>query len=301
MGMIHLRCRFRRPLAQADARGFGRLQVVYCMIFDYSRLSKRQTVLFWLWRWVSQLWDPLYSVAGLRELPHFFTSWKAYSRLGGAERIRVADIYPQLHDRTPTHFSNAHYFYVNAWAMRRIIAAAPATHLDVASQPVLSSLLSALLPVTFLDYRPLQVTLDGLSCVGGDILALPYEDRTIASISCLHVAEHIGLGRYGDPLDPKGTRAAARELARVLAPGGNIFFALPVGKPRLCFNAHRIHSATAILDYFSDLTLIEFSAVRDDGSFVERINPADCNDSAYACGMFWFKRRGTDAQSSPSV
>jgi hypothetical protein len=208
----------------------------------------------------------------------------------GAEALRLAHAYPQLHDRTETHFANAHYFYANAWAVRRIIAGRPESHVDIASQPVLASLLSAVVPVTFLDFRPLAATLEGLTCIGGDILALPFESGSVHSLSCLHVAEHIGLGRYGDPLEPKGTKLAARELTRVLAPGGNLFFALPVGKERLCFNAHRIHAPTAIRAYFSDLELVEFSAVHDDGSFVENLDPADCATSTYACGMFWFRR-----------
>ncbi len=84
---------------------------------------------------------------------------------------------------------------------------------------------------------------------------------------------HIGLGRYGDPLDPEGTIKAINELKRVLvlAVGGNLYFSLPVGSPRLCFNAHRIHSPGQILEYFSDLKLVEFSGVDDKGNFLENI------------------------------
>jgi hypothetical protein len=35
---------------------------------------------------------------------------------------------------------------------------------------------------------------------------MPFEDNTALSLSCLHVAEHIGLGQYGGPLDPLGTK-----------------------------------------------------------------------------------------------
>ena len=37
---------------------------------------------------------------------------------------------------------------------------------------------------------------------------------------------------YGDPINPQGTQLAVRELVRVLAPGGNLFLATPVGRPR---------------------------------------------------------------------
>ena len=62
-----------------------------------------------------------------------------------------------------------------------------------------------------------------------------------------------------------------------------------IGKPRLCFNAHRVHSPQQILDYFDDLKLIEFSGV-DDGRFLEDIVVSELKDSNYACGLFWFKK-----------
>ena len=43
----------------------------------------------------------------------------------------------------------------------------------------------------------------------------PFGDRSVPSLSCLHVVEHVGLGRYGDPLDPQGSIKAMRELQRV--------------------------------------------------------------------------------------
>jgi Caenorhabditis protein of unknown function, DUF268 len=119
---------------------------------------------------------------------------------------------------------------------------------------------------------------------------MPFTINSIKSLSCLHVAEHIGLGRYGDPLDPMGTLKAAKELSRVLALEGNLYFALPVGKSKLCFNAHRVHSPETIRDYFADMELVEFSGVHDNGRFVENVPLTEFKDSNYACGLFWFKK-----------
>lgn len=90
--------------------------------------------------------------------------------------------------------------------MRRVTANKPPYHVDVASQVLFANLLAATRPVLFVDYRPLHVALSGLHSLGGSILALPFADNSVGSLSCLHVAEHIGLGRYGDPLDPEGTK-----------------------------------------------------------------------------------------------
>ncbi len=43
---------------------------------------------------------------------------------------------------------------------------------------------------------------------------------SVESLSCKHVIEHIGLGRYGDVLDPGGDLKAISELKRALAVGG---------------------------------------------------------------------------------
>ncbi|OGW71484.1 MAG: hypothetical protein A2047_01025 [Omnitrophica bacterium GWA2_41_15] len=208
----------------------------------------------------------------------------------GAERLRAVDAYPCLHDGTRTTGVDPHYFYTNGWAMRRIVAQRPAQHVDIGSQTMFVNLLSAVLPVTFVDYRPLEACMEGLTNRSGDILNLPFEDSSIESLSCLHVAEHIGLGRYGDPLNPRGTQQACAELKRVLAPWGHCYFALPVGRPRVCFNAHRIHAAKTIIEYFDGLELEEFSGVHDDGRYVERGSLDEFKDDEYACGLFRFRR-----------
>lgn len=243
-------------------------------------------------RWVRN-WlvvDPLYVLRGLRGYLWYFAAWRCYRQMPKAEPMHWADAYPQLHDRTTTTPIDAHYFYVNGWATRRIIAWRPVRHVDVGSQTTFANLISAVVPVTFVDYRPLKATLTGLDSLRASILELPFADCSVESLSCLHVAEHIGLGRYGDPLDPQGTRKAAKELTRVLQRGGNLYFAVPVGKPRLCFNAHRVHTVERICEYFSETELMELSGVHDDGRFVEKVGLSEFAGSDYACGFFWFRR-----------
>ena len=120
---------------------------------------------------------------------------------------------------------------------------------------------------------------------------MPFEEGSLESVSCLHVAEHIGLGRYGDPLDPLGTRKAAAELQRVVAPRGQLLFALPVGRPRVCFNAHRVHSPHDIVAMFPELQLVEFSGVDDTGAFRRHRTLEELEGAQYGCGMFRFVRR----------
>ena len=76
----------------------------------------------------------------------------------------------------------------------------------------------------------------------------------------------------------------------MLAPGGNLYFAVPVGRRRVCFNGCRIHASETIVEYFAGLELVEFSGMHDDGLYVERMNLDKFFGSHYACGMFLFHR-----------
>lgn len=241
------------------------------------------------YRWV----DPVLDVRRLAAVPRYVSFLQdvvRYRRLPGAERLTWLDTYPCLHDKTKTSCFDRHYFYQDAWAFRRIVESGTAAHVDVGSRVDFVGMLAAVTKVTFIDLRPLEVNWQNLGSRAGTILALPLPGNAVASLSCLHVAEHIGLGRYGDALDPQGTLRATRELARVLAPGGNLYFSVPVGKPRVCFNAHRIHSPEQILDYFDELELAEFSAVGDDRVFYLRADLRMFAQSQYACGLFWFRK-----------
>lgn len=215
----------------------------------------------------------------------------AYQALDPAAAPRPEDLFPKLEDWLPTSPYDQHYFFQDVWAARRVADAAPARHVDVGSRVDLVGFLTALTDVTFVDIRPLEVDIEGLTCVAGSVLDLPFADRSLESVSCLHVAEHIGLGRYGDPLDPLGTVKAAHELQRVVAPGGQLLFSGPVGRKRVCFNAHRVHDPVAVVrDYFPELELVEFSGVDDRGVFRRHRQVEELAGSEYACGMFLLRR-----------
>jgi len=239
-----------------------------------------------------RLLDPIIDLdripEGMLGYLRYAREWRAYSHEPSAEPLSIKDAFPCLHDNVSVMPVDAHYFYQDIWAFKAVQRSGVRSHVDVGSRALLVGMLSAVTHVTYVDIRPLLVALENFESKTGSILELPFEDETIRSLSCLHVAEHIGLGRYGDPLDPEGTRKAARELARVLSRGGNLYFSLPIGKPRVCFNAHRIHAPEQITEYFSKLELVEFSAVDDGGRFHPRAEPASFREASYACGMFHF-------------
>jgi SAM-dependent methyltransferase len=246
----------------------------------------------WLYRMGSPILDPILASRGFAGYLRFVHDWRQYSRMSGAERLHLIDAHPCLHERTSTTGIDAHYFYLNGWAMRRILAQRPVRHVDIGSSTMFVNLLGAVVAVDFVDFRPLSARIAGLTSTAGDILNLPFADGSIASLSCLHVAEHVGLGRYGDDLNPDGTRLACQQLRRVLEPGGFLYLGIPVGRHRVCFNAHRVHPAQLIVEYCAGLELLEFSGVGDDGQFLENVKLDTFNDCEYACGFFRFGRPG---------
>jgi SAM-dependent methyltransferase len=232
----------------------------------------------------------LRTVAASASAAQYLRDRRAYRRLTDAEPLRWRDALPKLGDRLSTTPFDSHYFFQGVWAARQVAALAPERHVDIGSSVYYVGCLTAVCDVVFIDIRPLAVGLDRLQSLSGSILELPLADRSVTSLSCLHVAEHIGLGRYGDPLDPLGTRRAASELQRVLAPGGELLFSLPVGRPRVCFNAHRVHDPRAVLDMFDELELLEFTGVNDDGDFLPGVTPQELAGERYGCGMYRLRR-----------
>ena len=235
-------------------------------------------------------WRTGTTLGTLRRLPSFVRDWWTFRRSGG-EGARVHDWFLQLHDRTATTAFDPHYFYQSAWVARKISSTPRLrVHVDVGSQIELLGPLSAFVPVEFIDIRPLQAEIPGLRCIQGSILALPYPNCSVKSLSSLHVVEHIGLGRYGDPLDPEGSQKACAELQRVLAKRGNLYFTVPVGRERVEFNAHRVFAPDRIPSLFSELRLIEFSAVDDAGAFHPTAQISDFVSGEYSLGMYHFSR-----------
>jgi hypothetical protein len=136
----------------------------------------------------------------------------------------------------------------------------------------------------------LVVHQSGLNCVAADINRLPFADHSVSSLSCLHVIEHIGLGRYGDPINVDGARLAAQELQRVIGADGKLYLSTPIGRERVCFNAHRVFAPATIVSWFSQLRLTGFAYVSDDGRLHDKTSPERVPQLDYGCGFFEFQR-----------
>lgn len=199
-------------------------------------------------------------LGGMGRLWGFAGEYRRFRRLNQSTpfALRGRDILPCLSDRTETTPIEPTYFLQDTWFARRIAEQRPASHVDVGSSVKSMALVAQFVPVRFVDIRPVEIELERFSFVHGSVLALPFADGELVSLSSLCVIEHIGLGRYGDPVDARGSEKAAEELVRVLAPGGNLYVSVPIDDEcRIYFNAHRAFTREYLLSLFPGLVIVE--------------------------------------------
>jgi hypothetical protein len=78
----------------------------------------------------------------------------------------------------------------------------------------------------------------------------------------------------------------------VLAPGGNMLIATPVGRPRVQFNAHRVYDYRQFAECFASLELVEFALIEEGGQrgLIYDPPPDLVDAQSYGCGCFWFRK-----------
>ncbi len=259
----------------------------------WSRMKTRSTSL----RIAGAVWRPLNGqfglsfrwLSGLKSLSAFGAEYRQYRSLNATSEftLRGGDICPQLTDRTSATPIEPIYFLQDTWCAGKIATLRPESHVDVGSAIRAMALIAQFIPVTFVDIRRVDIPVRNLSFLQGSILELPFENQSLQSLSSLCVIEHIGLGRYGDPLDAQGSEKAAAELVRVLWRGGDLYISLPVDDIcRVYFNAHRAFTREYVLKLFSELRLVDESYIYG-RSLTPEYRPA----AGFGTGLYHFRRQ----------
>lgn len=201
--------------------------------------------------------------------------------------FRAKDFLLCLQDKTAHTPLDPVYFFQDSWAASKIFAYKPTSHVDIGSAAKTIGIISQFVPTTMVDIRPLPLTLANLSFIEGTILALPFSDDSILSLSSLCVIEHIGLGRYGDPIDSFGSEKAIKEIMRVVQKHGIILFSVPVdSNNKIYFNAHRAFSRAYILAQFNPCDLLEEQYIYGKSMF-DQYRP----ELGYGIGLYMFKKK----------
>jgi SAM-dependent methyltransferase len=254
----------------------------------------RNIIKFLLNLFVSIFFDPRQILKKWRGLPIFINNLIKYRKNNNDRfKISLVNIYPMLTDR----FESAgeaigHYFFQDLWASEYIYNNKIKSIVDIGSR--IDGYIAHILPfceVTYIDIREIYPFHKNFKFKIGSVLNLPFEGNSVKYLSCLHVIEHIGLGRYGDTLDPEGHIKAAKELIRVLKPGGILLLGTPIGKEKLCFDSHRIFDPHTINKIFEPLKLNKFSYIDDMGKkIIFDATFEQARECSYGCGLFEFNK-----------
>jgi len=86
-------------------------------------------------------------------------------------------------------------------------------------------------------------------------------DQIANLVICISTLEHLGLGRYGDPLDVNGDINAMKEAHRILKLGGHLVLTIPYGYPTVVFNLNRIYDSgrVQILSEDFETVIVEYN------------------------------------------
>ncbi|RAP28267.1 hypothetical protein DID78_05235 [Candidatus Marinamargulisbacteria bacterium SCGC AG-343-D04] len=231
----------------------------------------------------------------LCEIPYFIYTTLTYlfKKKPANFSLKITKLYPILTERSSSAGNiKSPYYFQDIWAARKIYKANPTRHIDIGSR--IDGFISHLLvfrSVEVIDIRPLSSHIEGLSFTQSDATTLSsFNDNCIESLSSLHAAEHFGLGRYNDSIDPFAHEHFIHHIQRVLKPGGLCYFSVPIGKERLEFNAHRIFSPKTILSLFSDCSCLSFSYTDDSGKIFSDVAIPDTFTQHFFCGLFEFQK-----------
>lgn len=236
-----------------------------------------------------------------RKITRYIRHFRAYNKANTRPEFQATlrRMFPVIWDWDNNAGSLDYYFWQDLWAARKIYRVNPPEHFDIGSS--IKGFIAHVLPfmpVTMIDIRPLPFAIEGLSFTQADATNLEgIADRSVISLSSLCAPEHFGLGRYGDPVDPEACFAALRSMQRVLADGGHLYVAVPVGdKSGVAFNAHRIFTPELVAETVSELRLSDFAVIdgmdyREHLSFKEfHAMKTGTNYSRKTVGLFEFVR-----------
>ena len=186
-----------------------------------------------------------------------------------------------------------HYFYQETTVSSYIFNDNPNKHVDVGSR--LSGFIgnvASYRKIEFFDLRPANINHNNIVFKNLDLLNLNDEYSNYTdSLSCLYVLEHIGLGRYGDRVNPSGSKIGYDNLIKMLKSKGKLYIAIPIAnKSKTYFNAHKVFEPSEIINWNTNVTLDKFDYVDDNGKYHNNksLNDSELHNLNYGCGIYTF-------------
>jgi SAM-dependent methyltransferase len=170
--------------------------------------------------------------------------------------------------------ASGHYFHQDLLVAQKIFEAKPEKHVDIGSRiDGFVAHVASFRPLEVIDIRPVSSTVRHVRFIQQDIVADSFPLREYCdSASCLHAIEHLGLGRYGDPIDVRAHEKGLENLARMLKTGGTLYLSAPIGPARVEFDAQRVFSMPQLLALVRRrFSVRSLSYVDDNGRLFEKV------------------------------
>ncbi len=268
---------------------------------DRNGIKFKQQLIKIHWILSTQLgFDPQRFLLSLQGLPRFLYDWWKFRQ----DYTGALTWMPCLHDRYEEGgITKSEYFWQDLIVARWINEAQPQKHVDVGSRvDGFVAHVASFREIEVFDVRDITTQIPGVVFKKADlmrkiVLANSIEGGYCDSLSCLHVLEHFGLGRYGDPIDPQGHTKGISNMAALLRPGGLFYLSTPIGRERVEFNANRVFDPSRLirLAESSDLELRRLTVVSEGGNISDVEPTADTLsrliEASYNLGIFTFAKR----------
>ncbi len=240
--------------------------------------------------------DPIRFLRYLKGIGYYFKDLHEIKKQKGADKSFVfGEKYPILDEMfVESGTMSGHYFHQDLFVARLIFEKNPPRHIDIGSRiDGFVAHVAVFREIEIFDFRPQFSKVKNIKFTQADLMKLPLNlKNSCDSISSLHAIEHFGLGRYGDPVDYNGHLKAIQNIYEMLKIGGLFYFSVPIGKQRICFNAHRVFSIKYLLSVFENkFDIVSFSYVDEGDVFHEKVTLNDIDvennfDCSYGCGIF---------------
>lgn len=158
----------------------------------------------------------------------------------------------------PTEFFD-HYDAYAFWAASKIAARGkPVRTLDIGSTKIMGGILSAVHEVTSLVLADCSDTISRVTYVRHDASdPLPFADASFDVFTSMVALPLIGLGRYGDKLDPDSLVKLVAELKRVITRDGDLLVSMCLGHNVLNFNNGWFLTMDALKSVFAGWTIVD--------------------------------------------
>lgn len=174
-----------------------------------------------------------------------FLAFKADAASKG-EVLNVKNTYPVFVDYSGATI-NRHYWFQDIHVASQVIELSRANpnhlHIDIGSriEGFITSLISAKVKLIFGEINLPKVKFANAEIRFIDLQSMSKEQFIGAgSVSCLHVIEHLGLGKYGDAINSQGHLQVLDDFFRVMPAGVPLFISFPTSSlPGITFNAGR--------------------------------------------------------------